>query len=44
MNNQQSGHHGGLCQHQDWLDGDFTLISSDGWIFLVPSELLFNAR
>lgn len=33
-----------LYQHQDWLDGDFNLTSSDGWIFRVPSELLFNAR
>lgn len=33
-----------VYQHQDWLDGDFTLTSSDGWIFRVPSELLFNAR
>lgn len=30
--------------HPSWQDGDFTLVSSDGWRFKVPSELLFKAR
>lgn len=33
-----------LYSHQQWLSGDFTLISSDGWIFRVPSDLLFKVR
>lgn len=30
--------------HPDWQDGDFTLISSDGWRFRISSEVLFAAR
>lgn len=30
--------------HPDWQDGDFTLNSSDGCRFKVPSHVLFHAR
>lgn len=31
-------------EHQGWLDGNFTLVSSDGWIIRVSSKMLFNVR
>lgn len=30
--------------HPSWEDGDFVLISSDGWRFRVASHHLFSAR
>lgn len=33
-----------IQDHPDWENGDFTLISSDGWRFKAPSYSLFYAR
>lgn len=33
-----------IQNHPEWQDGDFVLVSSDGWRFKAPSELLFRSR
>lgn len=33
-----------IQDHPEWQDGDFVLVSSDGWRFKAPSELLFRSR
>lgn len=33
-----------LQNHPGWQTGDFTLVSSGGWRFQIPSKELFWAR
>lgn len=41
-NSQQCS--GSFQDHPEWQDGDFDLVSSDGWRFKISSDLLFESR
>lgn len=44
INNSETTEPDIIPDHPDWQEGDFTLISSDGWRFRVSSEALLASR